>query len=158
MGEPDLAAPASILDLLNYQMHLILSFSTAGVTRLCEREFGVTRHEWGYLGLLAVFGGMAPSELALRSGMDRSRTSKALMPLVAKGLVARQVQAGDRRRATVALTASGRALYQEIFPRVLAIHAQLLEPLDVDEVSLLATLLQRLRQRAVSLEAARAAR
>jgi hypothetical protein len=46
MGEPGLAAPASILDLLNYQLHLLLSFSTAEVTRLCEREHGITRHEW----------------------------------------------------------------------------------------------------------------
>lgn len=153
MGEPALGAPASILDLLNYQMHLILSFSTAGVIRLCEREFGITRHEWGYIGLLAVFGGMAPSELALRSGMDRSRTSKALMPLVGKGLVVRTVRAGDRRHATVALTAEGRRLYERIFPRVLAIHSQLLEPFQAREVAQLARLLQRLRQRAVALEA-----
>ena len=153
MGEPALQAPGSILDLLNYQMHLILSFSTAGVTRLCEREFGITRHEWGYIGLLAVFGGMAPSELALRSGMDRSRTSKALMPLVSKGLVARTTHPGDRRRATVALTPAGRRLYERIFPRVLAIHSQLLEPFPPREVALLGRLLQRLRQRAVALEA-----
>ena len=152
MGRPDLAAPGSILDLLNYQMHLVLSFSTAGVTRLCEREYGITRHEWGYIGLLAAFGGMAPSELALRSGMDRSRTSKALMPLVAKGLVARTVHAADRRRATVALTPAGARLYERIFPRVLDIHSQLLSPFSDREVAQLARLLQRLRQRAVALE------
>ena len=153
MGAPALDAPASLLDLLNYQMHLILSFSTAGVTRLCEREFGITRHEWGYIGLLAVFGGMAPSELALRSGMDRSRTSKALMPLVSKGLVGRTVHTSDRRRATVTLTPEGRRLYERVFPRVLAIHSQLLEPFNQREVAMLARLLQRLRQRAVALEA-----
>ena len=153
MGEPALAAPTSILDLLNYQMHLILGFSTAGVTRLCEREFGITRHEWGYIGLLAVFGGLAPSQLALRSGMDRSRTSKALMPLVAKGLVERQVQGSDRRRATVQLTASGWQLYRQIFPRVLAIHAGLLQGWPPEEVALLARLLERLRCSAVALEA-----
>ena len=100
---------------------------------------------------------MAPSELALRSGMDRSRTSKALMPLVAKGLVARTVQAGDRRRATVALTPAGRRLYERIFPRVLAIHSQLLQPFKPREVAQLGRLLQRLRQQAVALEAAYAA-
>lgn len=152
MGEPALAAPASILDLLNYQMHLILGFSTAGVTRLCEREFGITRHEWGYIGLLAVFGGLAPSELALRSGMDRSRTSKALMPLVAKGLVERQVLGSDRRRATVQLTPAGWQLYSRIFPRVLSIHADLLRNFAPDEVALLARLLERLRCSAVALE------
>jgi len=158
MGKPALAEPASILDLLNYQMHLVLSFSAAGVTRLCEREFGITRHEWGYIGLLAAFGGMAPSELALRSGMDRSRTSKALVPLVAKGLVERHVRPGDRRHATVALTPAGRRLYEDIFPRVLEIHAQLLATFDAAEVNLLAGMLQLLRQSAVALEGANTSR
>lgn len=154
MAEPDLAAPRSILDLLNYQLHLVLSFSTADVVRLCEREFGITRHEWGYIGLLAALGAMSPSDLALRSGMDRSRTSKALMPLVGKGLVARRSQPGDRRRATVALTPDGQALHARIFPRVLAIHQALLDPFSPAEVAQLATLLDRLRRRATALAAA----
>ena len=34
-----------------------------------------------------MFGELSPSELALRSGMDRSRTSKALMPLLVSAVV-----------------------------------------------------------------------
>jgi DNA-binding MarR family transcriptional regulator len=151
MGEPGLAAPASILDLLNYQLHLLLSFSTAEVTRLCEREHGITRHEWGYIGLLAAFGPLAPSELALRSGMDRSRTSKALMPLLAKGLVSRQSKVGDRRYATVALSAAGKRLYAQMFPQVLAIHQALLQPLTAEEVQVLGRALAKLRPQAVAL-------
>lgn len=156
MGAPALAAPGSILDLLNYQMHVILSFSTAEVVRLCERDFGITRHEWGYMGLLARFGPLAPSELAMRSGMDRSRTSKALMPLLAKGLIERRSEPHDRRRATVALTAAGRRLYEQLYPRVRAIHHELLEPFSAAEVRQLGRLLHRLRVRAIALETARA--
>jgi DNA-binding MarR family transcriptional regulator len=157
MGQPALVAPQSILDLLNYQLHVLLSFSTAGITRICEQEFGITRHEWGYIGLLAAFGAMAPSELALRSGMDRSRTSKALMPLLAKGLVSRRSQPGDRRYAMVALSASGRRLYERLFPRALAVHHELLQALTPQEARLLARALGKLRPRAVALaERARA--
>jgi DNA-binding MarR family transcriptional regulator len=152
MGAPQLAAPCTILDLLNYQLHVLLSHSTAGVTRMCEQEFGITRHEWGYIGLLAAFGPMAPSDLALRSGMDRSRTSKALMPLLAKGLVSRSSKVGDRRYATVALTPSGRLLYERIFPRVLEVHRVLLAPLSAQEVQGLARTLDKLRPQAVALE------
>lgn len=157
MPEPALHAPRTILDLLNYQLHVLISFSTAGVTRLCERDFGVTRHEWGYIGLLAAFGPMAPSELALRAGMDRSRTSKALMPLLAKGLVERRSQPGDRRRAQVSLTPAGKRLYERIFTRVLAIHHALIEPLSAEQVALLARTILVLRQRAIALESAAAA-
>jgi DNA-binding MarR family transcriptional regulator len=151
MGEPALASPQSILDLLNYQLHMLLSFSTAGVTRICEQEFGITRHEWGYIGLLAAFGAMAPSQLALRSGMDRSRTSKALMPLLAKGLVSRSSRVGDRRYATVALTPAGRRLFDRIFPYALAVHQNLLQALTVNEAKVLARALGKLRPRAVAL-------
>lgn len=157
MGEPALHAPASLLDLLNYQMHLVLSFSTADVIRLCERDFGITRHEWGYIGLLAVFGELAPSELALRSGMDRSRTSKALMPLLQKGLVQRRSEPHDRRRARVSLTPAGRRLHERMFPRVLAIHQRLLESFSAGEVKQLARLLHRLRRRAIELQAGQGA-
>ena len=151
MGEPRLADPQGVTDLLNYQLFLILGFASAPVVRLCEGEFGITRHEWGYVGLLAAFALLAPSELALRSGMDRSRTSKALMPLVAKGLVERRAVRGDGRRATVALTAAGRRLHQRLFARVAAIHHQLIDGLDAAELALLARLLTRLRARAVDL-------
>lgn len=157
MGQPALHAPAGLLDLLNYQMHLVLSFSTADVTRMCERDFGITRHEWGYIGLLAVFGELAPSELALRSGMDRSRTSKALMPLLTKGLVQRRSEPQDRRRAVVSLTAAGWRLYQRMYPRVLALHHALLAPFSAAEVKQLARLLHRLRQRAIELQAGQGA-
>lgn len=151
MGEPRLSDPQGLTDLLNYQLHLILGFSSAPIVRLCENEFGITLHEWGYVGLLAAFGPIAPSELALRSGMDRSRTSKALMPLVAKGLVERRSVPGDGRRATVALTAQGRRLYQRLFARACAVHGQLLDGFQPSERTDLARLLARLRARAVEL-------
>jgi DNA-binding MarR family transcriptional regulator len=152
MAAPDFAAPQSILDLLNYQMFLVLSFSTAGVTRMCEREFGITRHEWGFLGLLAAFGPLAPSELAQRSGMDRSRTSKALMPLAAKGLIARRAVPHDGRKAEVALSSAGRRLVERIFPRVLEVHRDLLATFSPAEVRLLAKLLRRVLHRAIEME------
>lgn len=152
MAAPDFSAPRGIMDLLNYQMYLGLSFSTAGVTRLCEREFGITRHEWGFLALLASFGALSPSALALRSGMDRSRTSKALMPLAAKGLVARRAVPHDGRRAEVALTPAGRRLVERIFPRVLQIHHELLQPFSAAERAVLGRLLSRLLRRAIELE------
>ena len=64
----------------------------------------------------------------------------------------RQVHGSDRRRATVQLTSAGRQLYRQIFPQVLAIHAELLRGLAPDEVATLARLLERLRCSAVALQ------
>jgi DNA-binding MarR family transcriptional regulator len=151
LGEPRLDDPRSLFDLVNYQMHMIESLSASNVTRMCEGEFGITRREWRFIALLAAVGEMAPSDLALRSGLDRSRTSKALMPLLAKRLIERRSQPGDRRRASVALSAEGQALYARIFPRVVEVNTALLDVLGQGDVATLARLLTRLRRRAIEI-------
>lgn len=143
-----LTAPGSIHDLINYQLHLIESVSASNVTRMCEGEFGITRREWRLIALLSASGPLAPSLLAEQAGLDRSRTSKALMPLLDKGLVTRAVDPRDGRRATVSLTAEGEALYRRLFPRVVEINVRLLDVLDPAEVQVLAGMLLRLRRRA----------
>lgn len=151
LGEPRLADPGNITDLLNYQLFLVVGMGSAPIVRICGTQFGITRHEWGYVGLLAAFGPLAPSDLALHSGMDRSRTSKALMPLVAKGLVERRIVKGDRRRATVALTLEGHKLYQRLFAHAAQVHRQLLEGFTPRELATLGKMLVRVRTQAMAL-------
>jgi DNA-binding MarR family transcriptional regulator len=148
---PDLREPRSILDLVNYQMYMIESSSASAVTRMCEGEFGITRREWRFVSLLAAVGPMAPSELATRAGLDRSRTSKALMALLAKHLIERRSLAGDRRRAVVRLTADGDALHARLFPRVKEINALLLSVLSEEELQTLQRVLPVLRNQAIAI-------
>ncbi|MGH6625109.1 MAG: MarR family winged helix-turn-helix transcriptional regulator [Burkholderiaceae bacterium] len=151
---PDFANPKSIFDLVNYQLHLVEFFSGLNITRMCEGGFGVTRQEWRYIALLAGMIELTPSELAIRSGLDRSRTSKILMQLIEKGLVQRRAQAGDRRRAAVQLTVEGHALYRRIFPRVVELNHALLAALPQQDVEALERILSVLRRRAISLSQA----
>lgn len=153
-GARPLSHPRTIVDLVNFQLHLIEATNSSTVIRICEGEYGITRREWLFLALLAAFGAMAPSQVATRAGLDRSRTSKGLMSLLAKGLVERQPQPADRRRATVALTAAGRELYAHIFPRVRKINTDLLAVLSNAEVQTLAQLLARLHARAFEIDRA----
>lgn len=145
---PHLSHPRQVMDLLNYQFFVILGFGSAPVVQVCEREFGITRHEWGFVGLLAALGPVAPSELALHAGMDRSRTSKALMPLVAKGLVDRRTVAGDRRRSVVALTSEGQRLHQRLFVHARDVHGQMLIGFSPCELAALADFLRRIHANA----------
>jgi DNA-binding MarR family transcriptional regulator len=150
-GVPHLRRPRSILDLVNYQMHQIESANASNVTRICEGEFGITRREWRFIALLAALGAMAPSALALSAGLDRSRTSKALMPLLAKGLIERRSLPGDRRRATVDLSPAGRQLYRRIFPRVTLVNTELVAVLDDTQLLALADMLATLHRRAIEI-------
>jgi DNA-binding MarR family transcriptional regulator len=143
--------PRSILDLVNYRLYLVGAMNSSIVTRACETEFGITRREWRVLALLAALGPQPPSALAEAALLDRSRTSKALMALITKGLVERRAVASDRRWAKVELSVKGRDLYDRIFPRVREINLDLLETLTDQECAQLAAVLMKLQTRALQI-------
>ncbi|MDE1949147.1 MAG: MarR family transcriptional regulator [Burkholderiales bacterium] len=113
--------PRALADLLHDRIATLESHCGAIVTRLCEGEFGVTRREWRFLGLLAQHGSLRPSELALLASLDRGSTSKTLASLLDKGLARRSATRGDARSANIGLTPSGHALYEEIFGALAAL-------------------------------------
>lgn len=143
-----LSHPASLDDMLLYRLWRLNARAGSVVMRMCEREFGITRREWRLLAVLAGQEGMQSSQLAERAGLDRARTSRALSQLVDKHLVARQPRAGNRREVVLHLTDAGRALHEQLMPRVAAINQSLLSALSAGEVSTLEGLLPRLQERA----------
>jgi DNA-binding MarR family transcriptional regulator len=134
MSRPRLVEPHGIDDLLLYRISHLLAVAGSMVIRLCEGRFGITRREWRIVALLAQEEGLLSSQLAERANLDRARTSRAITSLVGKRMVRRETGGGDRRQARVALTASGRALYEQLFPLVREINVELLRPLARAEV------------------------
>jgi DNA-binding MarR family transcriptional regulator len=118
------------------------------VVRLLEGRFGIARREWRLLAVLAAHGPLSPSALADAAQLDRPRTSRATGALLAKGLLTREVRAGDARRAVVALSEAGRRLHDELFPQVAAINARLVDALDEAQVATLDAVLQLLTAQA----------
>ena len=60
-----------------------------------------------------------------------------LADLVARGLVSREVLPGDRRRARLALTESGRRLFESAFPPLVDLSRAMLSALSPQEVEAL---------------------
>lgn len=140
--------PQIIDDMLLYVLWTIQAHAGRAVVQLCETEFGISRREWRVLAHLAGHDGLQPSELALRTGLDRARTSRALTGLVQKRLVQRIPRPGDRREVMLQLTDDGRALHARLLPRVADIQRQLLSVLGPEEVGQLSGLLARLAAQA----------
>jgi len=144
MQSARLNQPQTIDDMLLYVLWIIQANAGRAVVQLCETEFGISRREWRVLAHLAGAEGLQPSELALRTGLDRARTSRALTTLVHKGLVQRIPRPGNRREVMLQLTGDGRALHARLLPRVADVQRQLLSALTQDEVGQLSGLLGRL--------------
>jgi DNA-binding MarR family transcriptional regulator len=151
-----LSRPRDLDDLLNYRLMRLFSVSGAPVIRLCEGRYGIARREWRLLALLAAHGPQSPSALAERGDLDRARTSRAIGSLVGKKLAQRIAQPGDARRAVVALTDAGRALYDELFPQVVEINLEVLAALEPPLVAALDEALARLTVHAADVNRARA--
>ncbi|MBB3175758.1 MarR family winged helix-turn-helix transcriptional regulator [Variovorax sp. Sphag1AA] len=132
-------------DLLLYRLSRLLSVAGSMVIRICEGRFRITRREWRLIATLASRGELSSSGLAEHAQLDRARTSKAIGSLVEKGLIARSHPAGDRRQVLLCLTERGRNLYDELFPLVTRINADLLGALDDDAISHLDESLARLQ-------------
>lgn len=143
-----LRQPEVLDDLLMYQLSRLLSVAGSMVIRLCEGRFGITRREWRVIASLAQYPDLLSSELAERIQLDRSRTSRAITSLVSKKLLRREAGPADRRQARLALTPSGRALYEQLFPLVCEINRTLLEPLAAGQVEALETGLAALQRQA----------
>ena len=148
MPAPRLTEAADLDDLLLYRLSRVLSVAGSMVIRLCEGRFGITRREWRVIALLARDDGLLSSQLAERAQLDRARTSRAVSSLVAKKLLRRQVGEGDRRQARLALTAAGRALYEQLFPLVQQINRELLSPLSARQLATLEAALGILQDKA----------
>jgi len=144
-----LRQPQTLDDLLNFRLLRLFAVAGAPVVRLLEGRYGIARREWRLLAVLGTRGALSPSALADEAQLDRPRTSRAIGTLLKKGLLARGVQRGDARRAQVALTATGHALYAEVFPQVAAINSQLVAVLDDATVATLDAALTTLTAAAV---------
>jgi len=75
---------------------------------------------WRALAVIARFGPISAGELGAQTSSDAFRVVRAIDLLVQRGLITRDADPADRRRARLELTADGRALYREIEKGALA--------------------------------------
>jgi DNA-binding MarR family transcriptional regulator len=150
-----LTEPSTTSDLLNYRLSRLLASSGAMVVRLCEGRYGITRREWRLIALLAEHGPMSPSQLAQMAHLERNRVSRLIPELVAKQLITRAAVRGDARRAEVAITQAGRALYAELLPQSVAFNREVLAVLSAPERDAFDQALQKLTEAAERIAAAK---
>lgn len=98
----------SALEFLRHLWHL--NHALERLSNRMERALGVTAQQRLVIRCIGKSPGVAAGELARLLHLDPGTVSAALRRLEEKGLIARRRDRRDRRRATLALTAAGRAL------------------------------------------------
>jgi DNA-binding MarR family transcriptional regulator len=116
--------------------------------------FGLRARHLIALTLLRDLGETSQADLAGTLQMDRTNLVGLLNELEASKLIERRRSVDDRRRHTVALTATGRKKLAKVEFALAAVEAEMLSPLDVGQRAMLYSLLQ---QAAASADACQAA-
>ena len=126
-------------------VHLARRMQTEAEAELAV--FGLRARHVIALTLLRDLGEQNQSDLSATLGMDATNVVALLNELEADDLVQRRRSPQDRRRHTVALTASGRARLKEIEDLLTRVEQRVLSPLTAQEQETLYTLLSRATER-----------
>ena len=148
-----LRAPRVLDDLLLFRVWRTMRACSGMAIRIVEGGFGITHREWGMIGMLAQVGEIRPSVLAERMQLDRVRTSRGLRSLFEKRLIERRQHADDRRAVHVQLSATGKQLFEELFPRIAGLNIDLLNGLDEESHETFLACLRQLELRGHELNA-----
>ena len=113
--------------------------------------FGLNIAEWRLVTILAEHDSISQFGLGAATRMDKVTVSRAAIGLVERGLVKRSPNRDDKRSHLLSLTPEGRALYEQVAPKALALEDAVLADFKREEVDLLMAMLQRLQEAAVRL-------
>lgn len=132
---------------LPYVLNNLAERVSAGLSSIYVHEYQLSIPEWRVIANLAEHHTLNARQIVDFTTMEKSKVSRAVSNLSARGLVSQQRAEGDSRAKDLTLTAAGKALYQSIVPRVLDWERELLAGMSPGEYRDLLHLLDKLGAR-----------
>lgn len=144
-------SPSQALELENflpYRLSILAQIVSESLHGLYAGPFDLTVTQWRVMAALGRFAPLTASDVGQRIVMDKVAVSRAVAGLMKRGLIERATDRADRRRASLRLSARGRAMHARIVPIALAYEARLCEALGPGERRSFDALTNRLLERA----------
>ena len=126
-----------IRSFLPARLTVLSSRLTRRAARLYSERFNLSAAEWRVSAVLGQEGSMSVNAVIAQTTMDKVRVSRAVASLLKAGLITREADPRDRRRAILGLTAFGRELFQQIVPLVQGSEAEIWALLNEPERAVL---------------------
>ncbi len=134
-----------------YQVRIFYRSVSEAISDVYTDRFGLSVSEWRTMAVLGPHGAKSASEIVEQSSMDKVIVSRAIKGLQAHGLLKRDIDGDDRRRAVLRLTLEGRNLFGRLVPLVKQVEEQCLRGLSDEERTVLFSLMERVRINAENL-------
>ena len=140
-------SPALSLDgFLPYRLSVLSNAVSSRIAKIYEEEFELSVWQWRIIAVLGEREGLTSTEVAQRTLMDKPTVSRAAASLIERGILERQIDRDDRRRAPMRLTDEGQAIYAAVIPRAIQSERELLDAISSEEAETLHRLLSKLSE------------
>ncbi len=133
-------------EFLPYQLSVTSNAVSDLIARGYRGKFGLKIPEWRLMAVLGERESATQRDLVSATAMDKVSVNRASKALVERGLIGRAPNAADGRSHHLALTPTGRELYEQIVPLAVSIESELEQALGKEDAALLAGILQKLRE------------
>ena len=152
-----LAALPSAIDLDKYVPAYFIWIAnklTRGASQHYLNLFGVGSEVWRCMVLLAIHDTISAQQISQIIGMDKSSVSRCFKQMVAKKLIALELDDADGRIRLASLTLHGRHIHDQILGIALARERALVQVLKPEEIDTLLGLLKRVHENLPAVELA----
>jgi DNA-binding MarR family transcriptional regulator len=134
-------------DWVGYRFGLIAARLGNFIAPMYASRHDLTIPAWRSLAVIARYQPLTAKQLATLTSSDAFKVARAIELLVRRGLIRRDVDKSDRRRASLRLTAEGRKVYKDIEKFAVRVERELTAALDASELASLRQSLDKLDQR-----------
>ncbi len=129
---------------IGYRFSLISARLGNYVAQMYESRHDLTMPAWRSLAVIARYQPLTAKQLGTLTSSDAFKVARAIELLVRRGLIRRDVDEQDRRRASLSLTAEGRKIYKDIEGFTIRVERELTATLDQNELAMLRKTLDKL--------------
>lgn len=144
MGMSDPAPPFRLPAFLPYRLSITANLVSDVIATAYQALFGLSIVEWRVVAIVAQQGSATQQEVCELSRMEKVAVSRAAIALCERRLMERRPHPQDRRSHLLALTATGRALFDQVIPKALELEARLFQDFSAQERHTLEGLLARI--------------
>jgi len=123
-------------EFLPYRLAILSAYVCRGLAQIHER-YGLGWGDWVLLTTLGEVGPMTATAFGVRTGVHKTRVSRAVAVLLKRGLILRTVNPIDMRQALLRLSPSGKDVYDQMTPLARAYLKRLEEGISPDDLAAL---------------------
>ena len=147
-----MAQTLKLEDFLPYRLSIASNRVSGAIATAYQALFGLRIPEWRLVAVLAEGGEMTQQAIGRVTRMDKVSVSRAAIALVERGLVQRRPNTQDQRSHLLSLSDAGRALYDDVAPKALALERQVFAGFATSELEAFSAMLTRIEAAAGRLD------